>query len=74
MSIICSESIEEKVLSGKRLTREEGLWLWQRGDLLELAQLANILRFRHNPDPVVTFIIDSPRFLQSLGSALAAAH
>ncbi len=59
MSIICSESLEEKVLSSKRLTREEGLWLWQRGDLLELAQLANILRFRHNPDPIVTFIIDS---------------
>ena len=59
MSIICSESIEEKVLSGTRLGREEGLWLWQRGDLLELAQLAQTVRFRLNPEPRVTFVIDS---------------
>ena len=59
MSIICSESVEQKILSGNRLSREEGLWLWQRGDLMELAHLANIVRFRHNPEPVVTFVIDS---------------
>ena len=47
------------MLSGRRLTREEGLWLWQHADLLELAQLANHVRYRHNPDPVVTFVIDS---------------
>jgi 2-iminoacetate synthase ThiH len=43
MRIVCSEAIEEKVLSNARLTREEGLWLWQRGDLLELAELATLL-------------------------------
>jgi len=59
MSIICSEAIEEKILSGRRLTREEGLWLWQQADLLELAQLANHVRYRHNPAPIVTFVIDS---------------
>ena len=59
MSIICSEAIEEKVLSGTRLGREEGLWLWQQGDLLELAQLANRVRYRHNPEPRITFVIDS---------------
>jgi len=59
MSIPCSEALEEKVLSTRRLTREEGLWLWQRADLLELAQLANHTRFRLNPKPVVTFVIDS---------------
>jgi cyclic dehypoxanthinyl futalosine synthase len=59
VSLICSEAIEEKVLSSRRLTREEGLWLWQRGDLLELAQLANTVRFRKNPEPTVTFVIDS---------------
>jgi cyclic dehypoxanthinyl futalosine synthase len=59
MSLICSEAIEEKVLSSSRLNREEGLWLWQRGDLLELAQLASRVRFRLNPEPVVTFVIDS---------------
>ena len=59
MSIVCSESIEEKVLSGARLTREEGLWLWRRGDLLELAHLANQVRSRAHPEPTVTFVVDS---------------
>lgn len=59
MSIACSEIIEEKVLSNKRLNREEGLRLWQQGDLLELAYLANIVRYRHNPQRRVTFVIDS---------------
>jgi cyclic dehypoxanthinyl futalosine synthase len=59
MSTICSEAIEEKVLSSRRLSHEEGLWLWQQADLLELAQLANHVRFHRNPDPAVTFVIDS---------------
>ena len=59
MSIICSEAIEEKVLSGARLNREEGLWLWQQADLLELAHLAEMVRFRLNPGRRVTFVIDS---------------
>ncbi len=59
MALICSEAIEEKILGGKRLTREEGVWLWRHGDLLELAQLANTVRFRKHPEPRVTFVIDS---------------
>ncbi|HEX9780933.1 MAG TPA: cyclic dehypoxanthinyl futalosine synthase [bacterium] len=59
MSVPCVEAIEERVLSGARLGREEGLWLWRQGDLLELARLANLVRFRINPEPVVTFVIDS---------------
>lgn len=59
MSIICSESIEEKVISGTRLTREEGLWLWRKGELLELAALANRVRQRMYPENRVTFVIDS---------------
>ena len=57
--LICSEAIEEKVLSGSRLTREEGLWLWQHGDLLELAHLAGQVRDRKHPEPTVTFVVDS---------------
>ena len=53
------EAVEEKALSGQRLSREEGLWLWQHAELLELAQLANHVRFRLNPEPLVTFVIDS---------------
>lgn len=56
---MCSETIEEHVLSGRRLSPEEGLWLWQQADLLELARLANMVRFRLNPEPVVSFVIDS---------------
>ena len=59
MAPICAEAVEEKVLLGNRLSREEGLWLWQHGDLLELARLANHVRYRLNPEPVVTFVIDS---------------
>ncbi len=59
MSIACSEAIEEKVLSGIRLSREEGLWLLERGELLELARLASHVRHRLHPEPVVTFVIDS---------------
>ena len=59
MQPVCSEALEEKVLSARRLSRDEGLWLWQHGDLLELAHLANQVRVRLNPDPVVTFVIDS---------------
>ena len=59
MSIICSEAIEEKILSSRRLSREEGLWLWRHGDLLELAELANRVRYRLHPEPRVTFVIDS---------------
>jgi cyclic dehypoxanthinyl futalosine synthase len=59
MPLICSEAIEEKVLSSRRLSREEGLWLWRHGDLLELAELANRVRYRLHPEPRVTFVIDS---------------
>ncbi|MBI4354555.1 MAG: dehypoxanthine futalosine cyclase, partial [Candidatus Omnitrophica bacterium] len=52
-------TIAEKVLAGERLTREDGRAILQEGDLLELGQLANTVRLRHNPDPVVTFVIDS---------------
>lgn len=56
---VISEVIEEKVLCGKRLTPEEGLQLWQEGDLLEIARLANIVRYRKNPKKQITFVIDS---------------
>ena len=59
MSLICSEAIEEKILTGTRLTREEGLWLWRRGDLMELGHLANQARVRMHPERRVTFVIDS---------------
>ena len=59
MSIICSEAIEEKILSQSRLSRDESLWVWQHSDLLELGQWAHQVRCRLHPEPVVTFVIDS---------------
>src|SRR5262245_21287512 len=52
------ETISRKVRAGERLTREEGSALLQGGDLLELGLLADNVRRRLHPEPVVTYIID----------------
>jgi 2-iminoacetate synthase ThiH len=46
------EQIFQKIREQKRLTRGEGLALIQRGELLDLAEAANEVRFRINPDPM----------------------
>ncbi len=51
--------IKQKVFSGERLNREEGVWLLKNGSLLDLAEMAEHVRYRHNPAPKVTFVIDS---------------
>ncbi len=53
------EQIREKVDHGARITPQEGLWLLTQGPLAELGELANIWRFRYNPERRVTFVIDS---------------
>ena len=53
------EDIRSKVRSGGRLTREEGRELLRSADLLELGALAQEARFHHNPERVVTFVIDT---------------
>jgi cyclic dehypoxanthinyl futalosine synthase len=52
------KKISSKVDSGKRLTAEEGLALFRTADLLTLGELANGVRNRLHPDPIVTFIVD----------------
>ena len=52
-------SIYERIRSGARVTPEEGLFLLQKGDLLDLGDLANGIRFRKNPDQRVTFVVDT---------------
>ena len=59
MTTICFDAIRDKVSSGQRLARDEGLYLLQEAELLELGELANAVRFRLKPDPAVTFVIDS---------------
>jgi len=51
--------IYAKVRRGERLTREEGLEVLKHGQILDLADVATDIRFRKNPDPQVTFVIDS---------------
>ena len=52
-------SLFTKVRSGDRITQEEGVALLQQAELLDLGDLANELRFRKNPRPAVTFVIDT---------------
>jgi cyclic dehypoxanthinyl futalosine synthase len=53
------EDIYGKAREGKRITREEGLALLKHGELLDLADAANVVRYRLNPDPHVTFVVDT---------------
>ncbi len=53
------EDIFKKVRSGERISPEEGLSLLQKAELLDLSELANEIRFRKNPKPWVTFIVDT---------------
>lgn len=49
----------KNVLEGKRLSREEGIFLLRNADVLELGEIANEIRFRKNPQPLVTYVVDT---------------
>ena len=51
-------AIEDKVVHGLTLTREDALWLLTEADLLEVGRLANGLRQHKHPHQRVTFVID----------------
>ncbi len=53
------DRIRERVVNDERLTRDEGLFILQKASLLDLAPLAQTVRNRKNPDPVVTFVVDT---------------
>ena len=53
------DAIRGKVEAGERVTGEEGLFLLRDARLLDLAPLAQSVRYRHNPEPVVTFVVDT---------------
>ena len=53
------ESLYSNVRNGKRLSREEGLFILRNAELLDLGSLANEVRYRWNPKPWVTFVIDT---------------
>ncbi len=51
--------IREKVANAERISDDEGLFLLSEADLLDLAPLAQEWRWRHNPEPIVTFVVDT---------------
>jgi len=53
------EDLYDKVRSGERLTKKEGVFLFRNAELLDLGDAANGVRFRKNPKPWVTFVVDT---------------
>jgi cyclic dehypoxanthinyl futalosine synthase len=53
------ETIRSKVEKGERISREDGLWLLTQANILDLAELAEVVRYRIIPEKRVTFVIDS---------------
>ncbi len=52
------DRIGETVLAGERITASEALFLHEEADLLTLGRLADHVRQRLHPEPVVTYIVD----------------
>ena len=50
--------IYEKVKNGERLAFEDGLKLFNSDDLITIGMMADMVRWRLHPEPVVTYIID----------------
>lgn len=48
----------ENAVAGERLTLEEGVYVFQNADLLNLGMAADTIRRKRHPDNRVTFIID----------------
>ncbi len=52
------QRIEDKVLAGERIDVDEGLCLHDHADLLTLGRMADHVRSRKHPEPIVTYIVD----------------
>jgi cyclic dehypoxanthinyl futalosine synthase len=52
-------SLCDRARAGERLSREEGLELLRHAELLDLGGTANEIRFQKNPEPRVTFHVDT---------------
>ncbi len=53
-----TDTILAKAVDGGRLTRDEGLRLFEDADLLDLGHAAHAVRMRLHPEPLVSYIID----------------
>ena len=52
------KNIIEKVVQGERISGDEGLVLLREGDIHLLGMLADSIRRRKHPEPMVTYVID----------------
>ncbi len=52
------KELSEKVLSGKRIDEKEALTLFEETELSWLGHIANEVRKRLHPEPIVTYVID----------------
>jgi len=52
------QSIIDSIINGKRLSEEDFLILSEEADLYQLGFLANGIRKRIHPEPIVTYVID----------------
>jgi cyclic dehypoxanthinyl futalosine synthase len=52
-------ALYSKIRNGERITKEEGLFLLRNAELLDLADLANDIRFKKHPAPQITFVVDT---------------
>jgi cyclic dehypoxanthinyl futalosine synthase len=51
------DGIADKVYSGERLTFADGLRLFHHPNIVEVAALADYIRWKKHPDPIVTYIV-----------------
>ena len=52
------QNIKQKVLNGERITETESIILFQEGNLYDIGFLADFIRKKMHPEPVVTYVID----------------
>jgi len=57
--MISIADVLDRAVAGGRISRQEGLMLLERGELLDLADAANAVRFRLHPKREVTFLVDT---------------
>ncbi|HWT83123.1 MAG TPA: radical SAM protein, partial [Candidatus Methylomirabilis sp.] len=50
-------AIEDKILSGERLTFDDGVWLFRNANPLQLSSWANRVRRRLHPDDTVSYVV-----------------
>ncbi len=53
------DQLAQKTRIGQRLSPQEGLFLFRNTELLDLGELANEIRFKKNPNPWISFVVDT---------------